>query len=184
MKTAAKGRIVVSEKVPLQMSTLPFNESDFVGPQDRPKAEWQVPMYRWQATLNTTVKGWLGEGAPNGILRTVHAAPKTNDGVIWLTACDPDADKHHVVNLSADHRTGTVSLYTPLLSFNFKRVGDDQKVIFQCQPVEVGEKKLLAIKVPGYQVVDVDRETKEQAESAEKTTAAGQQAVTVLPEEE
>lgn len=174
----------MGEKLPVQLQALPFTESDLVGPQDRPKAEWQATMYRWQLTLNTTVKGWLGEGAPNGILRAVHAAPKVNDGVIWLQACDPEAPKPHMVNLSPDHRTGTVSLYTPLLPFSFKRVGDDQKVIFECQPFEFGEQKLIAIKIPGYKVVDVDRETKEQAEAAEKQTAAGEQAVGLLPEED
>lgn len=174
----------MADKLPIQLQALPFTEADLVGPQDRPKPEWQVTMYRWQATLNTTVKGWLGEGAANGILRALHAAPKPNDGVIWLKACDPEAAKHHTVNLAPDHRTGTVSLFTPLLAFFFKRVGDDQKVIFECQPFEVGDQKLIAIKVPGYKVVDVDRETKEQADAAEKETAAAEQAVAEMLEEE
>jgi hypothetical protein len=165
----------MGEKLPIQMKALPFSEADFVGPQDRPKAEWQISMYGWQAVLNTTVKAWLAEGAPNGVLRAAHAAPRTNEGVIYVIACDPEADKAHTISLSPDHRTGAISLYTPLLSFRFKKAGSDQKVIFQCEPAEAGEKKFLVIKVPGYQVVEVDKETKEQAESAEKASAAAEQ---------
>jgi hypothetical protein len=162
----------MSEKLPIKLTALPFSEADLVGPNDRPKPEWQVVMYRWNAVLNSTVKSWLGEGAPNGILRAVHLAPKPNEGVIYAQACALEAPKAHTISLSQDHRTGTVSLYTPLLTFSFKRAGEDQKVVFQCNPIEVGDQKILAIKVAGYQVVDLDRETKAQTEDAERATVA------------
>jgi hypothetical protein len=174
----------MGEKLPIQMAALPFTDADLVGPQDRPKPDWTATMYGWQLGLNATVKSWLAEGAPNGILRAVHAASKTNEGVIYLKACDPEAEKHHVVSLSADHRTGSVSLYTPLLPFNFKKAGDDQKVVFQCQPIEVGEVKIVAVKVTGYKVASVDKETREQAEEQAKATAAGQLAAAEQVEEE
>jgi hypothetical protein len=174
----------MSEKLPIQMAVLPFSEADLVGPNDRPKPEWQVVMYRWNAVLNSTVKSWLGEGATNGILRALHLAPKPNEGVIYAQACSLEAPKAHMISLSQDHRTGTVSLYTPLLTFSFKRAGDDQKVIFQCNPIEVGDKKILAIKIAGYQVVDLDRDTKEQVQEAEQqaTAAAQQMAVAEDPQ--
>jgi hypothetical protein len=65
------------------------------------------------------------------------------------------------------------------LDFKFKKVGENQKVIFQCLPIQVGDQNILGIKVSGYQVVDVDKETREQAEAAQKASEAAEKQASV-----
>lgn len=145
---------------------LPFSESDFVGPDDRPKPEWIITMYGWKTIGNPTIKDWLDQSAVGGVARAVLCAPKPEMGAIYVIACDPDAPKAHNLTISPDHRTVTWSLYTPLLAFNFPKVSDKHKAVFQCRPETFGQTRVLVIDVANYKVEKIDRETQDQVVAA------------------
>ncbi len=146
---------------------IPFAETDLVGPDDRPGSSWELTMYDWRVRTTTSIKEWLDE-MDGTLIRALHMYPKPGEGLIYATACSPDAPKAHNVSLSADHRQATFSLYTPLLSLNFPRVQEGYKAIFPCRPVQYGDIKVLVIDVKGYRI--------EQVEGAERQAAAADQA--------
>ncbi len=144
----------------------PYSDADMVGPQDRPKGEWEITMYDWQVFTRTVVKEWLDEMAGTSI-RAIQCFSKPKEGVIYVEACDPAAPKAHNVTLSSNHRTASFSLYTPLLPFDFKRISDKYKAVFKCWPKTYGEQKVLVIQVKDYRVLKVDKATKQAAEDAQ-----------------
>lgn len=140
-----------------KISALPFSEADFVGPDDRPKPDWTLTMYGWQIYGNPTIKDWLDESA-GGVARAVRCAPKLPEGKIYVIACDPEAPKAHNLTISADHRTVSWSLYTPLLAFNFPKVNDKHKAVFKCKPETYGNTKALVIEIADYKVEKIEME--------------------------
>lgn len=140
------------------MPELPFSAADFVGPEDRPKSEWILTMFGWNVYANPTIKDWLDESA-GGVATAIQCAPKPDLGSIFVIPCLPDAPKAHQLNISPNHRTVGWSLYTPLLAFNFPRVDDKHKAVFQCRPETFGDTKVLVIDVATYRVEKVDKET-------------------------
>jgi hypothetical protein len=155
----------VMEKHHLSGGSLPFTEEDLVGPEDRPRPDWEVVMYEWHAYCNATVKEWLDEMAEGSIL-AVQCAAREQEGLIYVRACAPEAYKAHMVTVSPNQRTCTFSLYTTLLAFDFPKVSSSHKVLFRCRPATYGETKLLVVEVSGYRVEKVDRDTQEQVSAA------------------
>ncbi|HYF93913.1 MAG TPA: hypothetical protein VD969_16995 [Symbiobacteriaceae bacterium] len=143
------------------LKALPFSDADFVGPEDRPRPEWNLTMYGWQVYGNPTVKDWLDQSA-GGVARAVNCAPKVDGGLIYAVASDPEAPKAHRLSISDDHRTVSWSLYTPLLAFNFPKVNEKHKAVFKCRPETYGDVKVLVIEVASYRVEKVDKETQDQ----------------------
>lgn len=153
-------------------ASLPFTEEDLVGPEDRPRPDWELVMYEWQAYCNATVKEWLDEMDGAGI-RAVQCAVRPEEGLIYVRACPVEAQKAHAVAASPNQKTATFSLYTPLLAFDFPKVNSTHKATFKCRPETYGNTRVLVIEVTGYRVERVDRETQEQVAAALSTAPAG-----------
>lgn len=151
---------------------LPFSEDDLVGPEDRPRPDWELVMYEWQAYCNATVKEWLDD-MDGAAIRAVQVAVRPDEGLIFVKACAPEAAKAHGVAFSPNQKTASFSLYTPLLAFDFPKVNSTHKVTFKCRPETFSDTRLLVIEVTGYRVERVDRETQEQVAAALSTAPGG-----------
>lgn len=154
-----------------------FSAPTLIGPEDRPRGEWELVMVEWRAFANTALTEYLGEmdGAP---IRAVQCAARQPEGRIYLRTCSPDAEKAHTVSLNANHRSSSFSLYTPLLAFDFPRVGKGYKAIFRCTPETYGDAKILVVDVKNYRIERLDRATRAEAEATRKReeAAAGTEA--------
>jgi len=153
-------------------SNLPFTEDDLVGPEDRPKPEWEIVMWEWQAFCNATVKEWLDE-ASGSLVRAVQCAARADEGLIFVRSCNPEASKSHGVTVSPNFKTATFSLFSTLQAFDFPKVNSTHKTTFKCRPETYGDVKLLVIEVNGYRVEKVDRETQEQVAAALSLSPGG-----------
>lgn len=153
-------------------SGLPFTEDDLVGPEDRPRPEWDIVMWEWQAYCNATVKEWLDE-ASSSVVRAVQCAARPDEGLIYVRACAPEAPKAHSVTVSPNFKTATFSLFSTLQAFDFPKVNSTHKTTFKCRPETYGDTKLLVIEVTGYRVEKVDRETQEQVAAALSLSPGG-----------
>ena len=153
-------------------STLPFTEDDLIGPEDRPKPEWEITMWEWQAFCNATVKEWLDEAA-GSMVRAVQCAARPEGGLIYVRACSPEAPKAHSVTVSPNFKTATFSLSATLQAFDFPKVNSTHKTTFKCRPETYGDVMLLVIEVNGYRVEKVDRETQEQVAAALSLSPGG-----------
>ncbi|MDF2630388.1 MAG: hypothetical protein K0R39_4219 [Symbiobacteriaceae bacterium] len=153
-------------------ASLPFTEDDLIGPDDRPKQEWEIIMWEWQAFCNTTVKDWLDEASGTGV-RAVQCAARPDEGLVYVRTCVPEAPKAHSVTVSPNFRTATFSLFSTLQAFDFPKVNSTHKTTFKCRPETYGDVKLLVIEVTGYRVEKVDRETQEQVAAALSLSPGG-----------
>lgn len=153
-------------------SSLPFTEDDLVGPDDRPRPDWEMIMYEWQAYCNATVKEWLDDMAGTSI-RAVQCFVRPDEGVVYVRACLPEAPKAHGVTVSPNGRTATFSLFTPLQAFDFPRVNASHKTVFKAKPEIYGDTKVLVVEVTGYRIEKVDRDTQEQIAAALATIPGG-----------
>ncbi|HWI53706.1 MAG TPA: hypothetical protein VNT01_16335 [Symbiobacteriaceae bacterium] len=153
-------------------SGLPFTEDDLIGPEDRPKPEWEITMWEWQAFCNATVKEWLDEAA-GSMVRAVQCAARPEAGLIYVRACSPEAPKAHNVTVSPNFKTATFSLSATLQAFDFPKVNSTHKTTFKCRPETYGDVMLLVIEVNGYRVEKVDRETQEQVAAALSLSPGG-----------
>ena len=156
------------ERNHLSPSSLPFSEEDLVGPDDRPRPDWELVMFEWQGYCNATVKEWLDEMA-GGAIRAVQCFVRPDEGVIYVKSAPPEAPKAHGVTASPNQRTASFSLFTSLQAFDFPRLNASHKATFKCRPETYGDVKLLTIEVTGYRVEKVDRETQEQIAAALST---------------
>lgn len=164
----------MAEERKVSTGSLPFSDEDLVGPEDRPRPEWELAMHDWRVTVNSTVKAWLDEMA-GSICRAVQLAPKVNEGVIYVRACDPSAPKAHGVTLATNHKQASFSLYTALKPFNFPKVSSERAAVtFRCRPETYGQVKLLVVEVTGYRVV-------KSGGGKEQVKAAQEQAISLMP---
>jgi hypothetical protein len=149
-------------------SSLPFTEEDLVGPDDRPRPDWELLLYEWQGYCNATVKDWLDDMS-GAAIRAVQCFVRPDEGVIYVRACAPESPKAHGVTVSPGQRTASFSLFTPLQAFDFPRLNASHKAVFKCRPETFGDVRLLVIEVTGYRVEKVDKDTQEQIAAALST---------------
>jgi|GEM_PF-5864744 len=155
----------MAENNPPSPSGLPFTDEDFIGPEDRPRPDWEIVMWEWQAYCNATIKEWLDDMG-GGPIRAVQLAVREDEGQIYVKSCSPEAAKAHLVTASPNQKTATFSLFTALLAFDFPKVSSSHKVTFKCRPETYGDMRLLVVEINGYRIEKVDRETQEQVAAA------------------
>ncbi|HYF79323.1 MAG TPA: hypothetical protein VD973_19525 [Symbiobacteriaceae bacterium] len=134
--------------------TFPFDDPDFVGPEDRPQyvSPLEITMYGWRGQSTTGVKDFLDSIAPGGVASSILMAPKTEQQVVVVLPVGPEVPKVHKLTLSPDHKTVSWSLYTALLKFNFPKVNANHKAVFTCRPGDYNGHQALLIDVAHYRV--------------------------------
>jgi len=75
--------------------TFPFDDPDFVGPEDRPQyvSPLEITMYGWRGQSTTGVKDFLDSIAPGGVSSSIRMAPKTEQPGVLVPPVGPEIPK-------------------------------------------------------------------------------------------